>query len=177
MAPLSLATHRLSLVVVNRGYSSLWCSAFHWSCFSCFRTQSLEHTLGSCSSWALEHGLNSCGSWAQLLQGMWDLSGPGMESVFPASSGRFPSTAPAGKSLSVFYYHIVHACWVASVLSDCLQTHGQKFLLNLRLTYPLPTRIPWISTGTWATSGILSLLLKLFSGFPSPAKDSWSSHA
>ena len=33
----------------------------------------------NCGSWALEHRLNSCGAWAQLLSGMWDLPGPGIE--------------------------------------------------------------------------------------------------
>ena len=50
--------------------------------------------------------LSSCGSWAQLLRGMWDLPGPGLEPVFPALAGRFSTTAPPGKpntcSLSLF---------------------------------------------------------------------------
>ena len=41
--------------------------------------------------------LSNCGSRAQLLRGMWDLLGPGLEPVSPASAGGFPTTAPPGK--------------------------------------------------------------------------------
>ena len=50
--------------------------------------------------------LSSCGSQAQLLHGMWDLPGPGLEPVSPALAGRLSTTAPPGKpSLSYFEYH------------------------------------------------------------------------
>ena len=42
--------------------------------------------------------LGSCGSWAQLLQGMWNLPGPGIEPMSPVLAGRFLSTSPPGKS-------------------------------------------------------------------------------
>ena len=54
--------------------------------------------LSSCGSRALKHRLSSCGTRAQLLRGMWDLPGPGLEPVFPALAGRFLTTAPPGKS-------------------------------------------------------------------------------
>ena len=41
--------------------------------------------------------LSSCGSWTQLLRGMWDLPGPGLEPVSSALAGRFLTTAPPGK--------------------------------------------------------------------------------
>ena len=41
--------------------------------------------------------LSSCGSRAQLLRGMWDLPGPGLEPVSPALAGRSSTTAPPGK--------------------------------------------------------------------------------
>ena len=47
--------------------------------------------------------LSSCGSWAQLLRGMWDLPGPGIEPVFPALAGRFSTTAPPGKPLVLYF--------------------------------------------------------------------------
>ena len=47
-------------------------------------------------------GFSSCGAWAQLLRGMWDLSGPGIESMSPALAGGFLSTAPPGKSQSTY---------------------------------------------------------------------------
>ena len=40
--------------------------------------------LRSCGSQALEHRLSSCGTRAQLLHGMWDLPGPGIEPMSPA---------------------------------------------------------------------------------------------
>ena len=43
------------------------------------------------------HRLSSCGSRAQLLRGMWDLPGPGLEPVSPALAGRLSTTAPPGK--------------------------------------------------------------------------------
>ena len=46
--------------------------------------------------------LSSCGSQAQLLRGMWDLPGPGLEPVSPALAGRFLTTAPPGKPTSDF---------------------------------------------------------------------------
>ena len=63
--------------------------------------------LSSCSSRAPEHGLSSCGAQAQLLPGMWDLPGPGLEPVSPALAGGFLTTAPPGKSLDVFLYDCV----------------------------------------------------------------------
>ena len=41
--------------------------------------------------------VSNCGSWAQLLRGMWDLPGPGLEPVCPALAGRLSTTAPPGK--------------------------------------------------------------------------------
>ena len=41
--------------------------------------------------------LSSCGSRAQLLRGMWNLPGPGLEPVSPALAGGFSTTAPPGK--------------------------------------------------------------------------------
>ena len=41
--------------------------------------------------------LSNCGSRAQLLRGMWDLLGPGLEPVSPALAGGFLTTAPPGK--------------------------------------------------------------------------------
>ena len=46
--------------------------------------------------------LSHCGSRAQLLRGMWDLPGPGLEPVSPALAGRFSTAAPPGKPCSKF---------------------------------------------------------------------------
>ena len=48
------------------------------------------------------HRLSNCGSQAQLLRGVWDLPGPGLEPVSPALAGRFSATAPPGKPLHPF---------------------------------------------------------------------------
>ena len=47
--------------------------------------------------------LSNCGSRAQLLRGMWDLPRPGLEPVSPALVGRFSTTAPPGKPLSLWF--------------------------------------------------------------------------
>ena len=101
-----LCTGFLQLLQVG---ATLHCSAqaSHCSGFSCCRARALgawasvvvARGLSSCSSWALEHRLSSCGARAQLLRGMWDLPGPGLEPVFPALAGRFLTTAPPGKLL------------------------------------------------------------------------------
>ena len=49
-------------------------------------------------------GCSSCGTRAQLLHGMWDLPGPGIEPMSPALAGGFLTTAPPGKSLDVLCF-------------------------------------------------------------------------
>ena len=53
-----------------------------------------EHRLQMCR-------LSSCGSRAQLLRGMWDLPRPGLEPVSPALAGRFSTSAPPGKPITI----------------------------------------------------------------------------
>ena len=59
--------------------------------------------LFSWGSRALEHRLSSCGTWAELLQGLWDLPGPGIELMFLALAGGFLTTGPPEKP--PFYFH------------------------------------------------------------------------
>ena len=47
--------------------------------------------------------LSNCGSRAQLLRGMWDLPGPGLEPVSPALTGGFSTTTPPGKPPFFFF--------------------------------------------------------------------------
>ena len=47
--------------------------------------------------------VSSCGSRAQLLRGMWDPPGPGLEPESPALAGGFSTTAPPGKPKKVNY--------------------------------------------------------------------------
>ena len=91
----------------------VWSS--HCSGFSCCGAQALgtwasvvvSRGLSSCGSRALEHRLSSCGTWAQLLCGMWDLPGPGIEPMSPALAGGFLTTVPPGKSYHVTLYEKV----------------------------------------------------------------------
>ena len=55
--------------------------------------------LGAWASVVAARRLSSCGTWAQLLHGMWDLPGPGLEPVSLALAGGFLTTEPPGKSL------------------------------------------------------------------------------
>ena len=52
--------------------------------------------------WAPGHRLSHRGSWAQLLPGMWDLQGPGVEPISPALAARFFITEPPRKPLPYF---------------------------------------------------------------------------
>ena len=61
--------------------------------------------LSSCRSWALERRLNSCGAWAQLLHGMWDHPGSGIESISPVLAGGFFTTESLGKPSIFIFYH------------------------------------------------------------------------
>ena len=78
--------------------------------FSCCRAWALDtrvsvvatHGLSSCGSQALERRLSSCGALAQLLRGMWNLPGPGIEPVSPALAGGFLGAVPPGKSPTPF---------------------------------------------------------------------------
>ena len=68
--------------------------ASHCSGFSCCGTWAV----GARASVIVTRGLSSCGSRAQLLRGMWDLPGPGIEPMSSALAGEFLTTAPPGKS-------------------------------------------------------------------------------
>ena len=70
--------------------------------------------LSSCGTRAPARSLSSCGTRAQLLRGMWDLPGPGLEPVFPALAGRFLTTAPPGKSKQ--FYILFQTDSVSSLL-------------------------------------------------------------
>ena len=78
--------HQLSLVETSQSYSLqcigflLWWLLLLWS------------TGSRCSG--LQQWLLGSRGWAQLLLGMWNLPGPGAESVSPALAGRFFSTEP-----------------------------------------------------------------------------------
>ena len=115
-----VAARWLSLQL-RRARATLCCGAraSHCGGFSCCRARALgtqasviaARGLSSCGLRALECRLSSCGARAQLLQGMWDLPGPGLEPMSPALAGGFLTTAPPGKPCSCtfyFYLFIVH---------------------------------------------------------------------
>ena len=75
--------------------------------FSCHEARALGNEgfravasgLSSCSSRALEHRLSSCSLSAQLLFGMWDPPGPGIEPMFLSLADGFSITESLRKSL------------------------------------------------------------------------------
>ena len=71
---------------------SAW--AFHSRGFSCCGARAL----GEEALVVAAYGLSNCGSWAWLLHGVWDLPGPGIESVFSALADGFLTTGSPGKS-------------------------------------------------------------------------------
>ena len=92
---------RLSLVAVSGGHSSLRCTGFSlWWPLLLGSMGSRRAGFSSCGSQALERRPSSCGARAQLLHGMWDLPGPGLEPVSPSLAGKFLTTAPPGKPWS-----------------------------------------------------------------------------
>ena len=100
----SLPCTGFSLVAVSGGYSSLRCTGFSLRWLLLLRsTDSKLAGFSSCGLRALERRLSSCGSQALLLRGMWDLPGPGLKPMSPALAGGFLTTAPPGKSLSVWF--------------------------------------------------------------------------
>ena len=73
---------RVGFLQLRRAGTTLCCGAraSHCGGFSCCGAQAL----GTRASVVVARGLSSCGAQAQLLRGMWDLPGPGLEPVFPA---------------------------------------------------------------------------------------------
>ena len=102
-----IAGHGLSLVTVSKGSSSLQCAGFSlWWLLLLQTTGSRPKGFRSCSLQAQELRLqaleckpNSWGSRAQLLCGMWDPPGPGIEPTSPTLAGRFLTNGPPGKPL------------------------------------------------------------------------------
>ena len=90
--------------------ATLRCSAqpSHCGGFSCCRAR------------ALEHRLSSCGARAQLLRGMWNIPGPGLEPVSPALAGGFLTTVPAGKPQFFFFNIFIGLCnHCCSLIIEC----------------------------------------------------------
>ena len=94
------------LVGRRRPHSGCGAQASHCRGSSCCGAQALgpqapvaaAHRLSSCSSQGLKHRLSSCGPWAELLQGIWDLPGSGIEPASPALADGFFTTESPVKS-------------------------------------------------------------------------------
>ena len=118
----------------ERGLLCCGAQASHCNGFTCWGARALgawasvvvTRGLSSCGSQALEHRLSSCGAWAQLLRGMWDLPGPGLEPVSPALAGGFLTTEPPGKPHNDFIVHEIFPC-----LSTCPPSPLLHFDLQL----------------------------------------------
>ena len=106
-----IAVHRLSPVVASRGYPSLRCTGFSLRWLLLLRNTGSRHAgFSSCGLRALERRLSSCSTRAYLLCGVWDLPGPGLKPVSPASAGGFLTTVTPEKPMMVnFKCHLDRA--------------------------------------------------------------------
>ena len=103
------------IIIFGCAESSLLCMGFCWlqraGVTVCFSVPG-SHCGGF--SWICRHmGFSSCstqarycGSRALLFYGMCNLPGPGLEPMSPASTGRFSSTVPPGKSYLFFFFFL-----------------------------------------------------------------------
>ena len=115
-----VAARGLSLVTASGGYSSLRCAGFSLRWLLLLRSTGSRCTgFSSCGSWVLERRLSSCGARAQLLRGMWDLPGPGLEPVSPALAGGFLTTVPPGKpEIHVLIYIYLYNFKMLDITTD-----------------------------------------------------------
>ena len=105
--------------------------------------------------------LSSCGSWAQLLCGMWDLPGPGLEPVSPALAGRFSTPAPPGKS-----WHLSFYLWSTHLFGHTCPSpttpHSIHILLNNKLCdnfWHVPKVVINLALKTWINLRRLQLII------------------
>ena len=90
----------LSSYCVWLEYSLVGVLSLQW--LPLLQSKGSRHTgFGSCSLQALEHRLSSYSAWAYLLQGMWTLPWTGIKPMSPAMAGRFFTTEPPGKTISL----------------------------------------------------------------------------
>ena len=104
-----------------------------------------------CGLQALERRLSSCGPWFELLPGMWDLPGPGIESVSPALAGGFVSSVPPGKPS-----HRVLRSLKSEILvpvSDHWSLRGSGEITSLNLSFlPCEMGTKWPSSWNCSSS-------------------------
>ena len=103
----------------------LWHTGSHCSDFSCCGGQALGCAgFSSCGSQALEHRLNSCDTWTQLLHGMWDLTGSGIEPTSLVLANGFFITEPPSEVKDTLYHWATKWSERHSVVFNSLQPHG-----------------------------------------------------
>ena len=95
-----VAVHKLSLVAVNRGYSQVAVRGL--LNVVAFLLQSMVKSFSRRSSWALEYWLSSWDMWAQLHLIMGNPPRLGIQPMFSALAGRYPTTGPPGKASAQF---------------------------------------------------------------------------
>ena len=66
---------------------------------------------------------SSCGTWAYLPCGMWNLPGPGIESLSPELAGGFLTTGPPGKPLPSSQ---IHKLWICDSNPGLLGSKGDS---------------------------------------------------
>ena len=124
---------------LRRAGATLCCDVrpSHCGGFSCCGAQALgarasgvvAHGLSSCGSQALERRLSSCGTRAQLLHGMWDVPGPGLEPVSPALAADSQPLCHQGSPLIISY--ISHSLkHLANCLARRCHREVQRYLLE-----------------------------------------------
>ena len=133
-----IAVHGLSLVAVSGDYSLSWCAGFSLQWLLLLQSTGSRHEgFSSCGLRALERRLSSCGAWAYLLHGMWELSGPGLESMSPALAGRFLTTAPQGKPLLLpLYLPLLTQCLCPSFPTTLSSLFSHLGILCWQLSWP-----------------------------------------
>ena len=110
--------------------------------------------LSSCGSWAVEHRLSHCGAWAQLLRGMWDLPGPGLEPVSPALAGGFLTTVPPGKSQKTSILRVCFLWGLTNLCSHINHHHNQDLKHFLYPKSSLRTLCSQSPSSTWTPGNL-----------------------
>ena len=114
--------------------------ASHCGGFYYCGAQPLGHTgFSSCSTWAQQlwlvgskHRRRCCGAWSQLLCGMWDLPGPGIEPVFPALQGGFLTTVHQKSPEKLFFELLSLPLNLDSNFSDTGEDGKHKIKMTVR---------------------------------------------
>ena len=103
----SCGEHRLLFIALHGLLSLRWLLLLQGMGSRAWASVVTAVVLSGCGSRAPEHRLNSCGAWTELLHGMWDLSGSGIELVFPALAGGLFTPEPPEMLNGFFFISLV----------------------------------------------------------------------